>query len=228
MPIQKNRRELLRFAAASAAAFAANPTAVLAQEPPPFIRKPETPEQAVQLLMEGNQRFVTQAMSSFKADLAAFRKHSEPHQDPFATVLTCADSRVPPELVFDQSLGQLFVVRVAGNFVAPDTIASMEYSGVVVGVKTILVVGHTNCGAIKAAIEHKPEPGQITSLYQYLRPAVLHTEDVTEGSKANARMQANLLRESSPVLADLIKDGKLSIRAAIYDVGSGKVTLLDS
>jgi carbonic anhydrase len=134
---------------------------------------------------------------------------------------------VPVELVFDQSIGHLFVVRVAGNVATPDTIASLEYGAAVLGLKAILVLGHTNCGAVKATIAGKAVPGQISTLYQYIHPAIAGSNgDLTKASRQNASLQASVLGETSPVLADLIKQKKLAIRAAIYDVGSGKITML--
>jgi carbonic anhydrase len=159
--------------------------------------------------------------------MAELRKHSEAHQEPFAAILSCADSRVPVELVFDQTLGQLFVCRVAGNIATPDTIASLEYAAAAVGVKLILVVGHTNCGAVKAAAANKAVPGQVSTLFQYIHPAVKNTPDLTEASRKNAILQAATFREASPVLAELVESKKLLIRAAVYDVSSGNVTLLD-
>jgi carbonic anhydrase len=136
-------------------------------------KKPETPEQALELMVKGNQRFVAQTLNSFKEDLDILKADTEEHQEPFAAVLSCADSRVPVELVFDQTIGHLFVVRVAGNIATPGTIASLEYGAAVLGVKAILVLGHTNCGAVKAAtMATKPVPGQISTLYQYIQPAI--------------------------------------------------------
>jgi carbonic anhydrase len=155
------------------------------------------------------------------------KEHSEEHQEPFAAVLSCADSRVPVELVFDQSIGHLFVVRVAGNVATPDTIASLEYGAAVLGLKAILVLGHTNCGAVKATLAGKAVPGQISTLYQYIHPAIAGANgDLTTASRQNANLQASVLREASPVLSELVKQKKLAIASAMYDVGSGKVTLL--
>jgi carbonic anhydrase len=191
------------------------------------IQRPETPERALSLMAEGNQRFVAHNLISFREDLDILKAQSEAHQEPFAAVLSCADSRVPVELVFDQSIGHLFVVRVAGNVATPDTIASIEYGAAVLGVKAILVLGHTNCGAVKATIAGKAVPGQISTLYQYIHPAIAGAKgDLTTASKQNATLQASVLSDTSPVLADLVKQKKLAIRAAIYDVGSGKVTMI--
>jgi carbonic anhydrase len=142
--------------------------------------------------------------------------------------LSCADSRVPVELIFDQSLGHVFVTRVAGNIATSTVIASLEYGAAVLGTKAIMVLGHANCGAVKASIEAKAVPGQISALYRYIRPAVDQAgSDLEAAIKANARIQASLLRQSSPVLAEGIKQKRLKIVAAYYDLASGKVSLLD-
>ena len=221
------RREFLKLAAFGLAGLTTTSARGLYQAQRETIQRPETPERALNLLIEGNQRFVAQNLLSFKEDLDILKAHSEGHQEPFAAVLSCADSRVPVELIFDQSIGHLFVVRVAGNVATPDTIASLEYGVAVLGVKAILVLGHTNCGAVKATIAGKAVPGQISTLYQYIHPAIAGANgDLTTASRQNATLQASVLRDTSPVLGDFVKQTKLSIRAAIYDVGSGKVTML--
>jgi carbonic anhydrase len=191
------------------------------------IQRPETPDRALSLLAEGNQRYLAQKLISFQEDLDILKADSEEHQEPFAAVLSCSDSRVPVELIFDQSIGHVFVARVAGNVATPDTIASLEYGAAVLGVKALVVLGHTNCGAVKATIAGKAVPGQISTLYQYIHPAIAGANgDLTTASRQNAMLQASILRDTSPVLADLVKQKKLGIRAAMYDVGSGKVTML--
>jgi carbonic anhydrase len=143
-------------------------------------------------------------------------------------VLSCADSRVPVELIFDQSIGHVFVTRVAGNIATSAIIASLEYGAAVLGTKAIIVLGHANCGAVKASIEAKAVPGQISTLYPYIRPAVDQAgSDLDRAIKANARIQAALLRQASPVLAEQIKQNQLKIVAAYYDLTSGNVSLLD-
>jgi carbonic anhydrase len=217
------RREFLKLAALSLAGLTTASNQALGQARD-TIQRPETPDRALNLMIEGNQRFVAQSLVSF---LDILKAHSEEHQEPFAAVLSCADSRVPVELVFDQSIGHLFVVRVAGNVATPDTIASLEYGAAVLGIKAILVLGHTNCGAVKATIAGKAVPGQISTLYQYIHPAIAGANgDLTTASRQNATLQASVLRETSPVLSELVKQDKLAIRSAIYDVGNGKVTLL--
>jgi carbonic anhydrase len=147
-------------------------------------------------------------------------------QEPFAAVLSCADSRVPVELVFDQTIGHLFVTRVAGNLVTPEIIGSLEYGVAVLGVKVLLVLGHTSCGALKAAMKADAVPGQISSLYPHLRRAVEQSGGNLDGAiKANAQIQAELLRTSSPVIRDAVKAGQLKVEAGVYDLATGKVTL---
>jgi carbonic anhydrase len=134
---------------------------------------------------------------------------------------------VPTELVFDQSIGHLFVTRVAGNVASSDVIASLEYGAVVLGTKVIMVMGHGNCGAVTASIAAKAVPGQISALYRYIRPAVDQAgPDLDATIRANAKIQAKILAEASPVLADLIKKGALTVVASYYDLVTGKVTLL--
>jgi carbonic anhydrase len=187
-----------------------------------------TPDAAVQQLIEGNARFAEGRITSFDEDLGILKAKTAEQQEPFAAVLSCADSRVPVELIFDQSIGHVFVTRVAGNIAISPMIASLEYGVAVLGTKAIMVLGHANCGAVKASIEAKAVPGQISALYPYIRPAVeLAAPNLEATIKANAKMQAALLRQSSPVLADYIKQNQLKIVAAYYDLASGKVTLLD-
>jgi carbonic anhydrase len=220
------RREFLKLAAFSLAGLTTASGRALGQARD-AIQRPDTPDRALNLMIEGNQRFVAQNLVSFREDLDILKAHTEEHQEPFAAVLSCADSRVPVELVFDQSIGHIFVVRVAGNVATPDTIASLEYGAAVLGVKAILVLGHTNCGAVKATIAGKAVPGQISTLYQYIHPAIAGANgDLTTASRQNATLQASVLRETSPVLGELVKEKKLAIRSALYDVGNGKVTML--
>jgi carbonic anhydrase len=223
------RREFLKLATLTLAGLTTTGTRALGQAQRDVIQRPETPQRALSLLAEGNQRFVAQKLISFQEDLDILKAHSEEHQEPFAAVLSCADSRVPVELAFDQSIGHLFVVRVAGNVATPDTIASLEYGGAVLGIKAILVLGHTNCGAVKATMAGKAVPGQISTLYQYIHPAVAGAKgDLTIASRQNAKLQASVLSETSPVLGELVKQNKLAIRAGLYDVGSGKVTMIEA
>jgi carbonic anhydrase len=124
------------------------------------------PDAALDRLMAGNARFTAGRLTSFDDDLAILRQHTEAKQEPFAAVLSCADSRVPVEVIFDQSIGHVFVGRVAGNICSPEMFASLEYGAAALGIPLIMVLGHDGCGAVKAAIAAQPVPGQIDALYQ--------------------------------------------------------------
>lgn len=192
--------------------------------------KKSNPDAALDELLAGNRRFTSGRTSSHRRDLAILQQMME-KPEPFAAVLSCADSRVPVEVVFDQTIGQLFVTRVAGNIVTTEILASLEYAAAVLGTHTILVVGHSRCGAVTAAIQAANQgtvvPGQIAALFPHIRPAVEQAgPDVDASVRANVLLQAARVRES-PLLAGLIKEGKLSVAAAYFDIRSGAVTLLD-
>jgi carbonic anhydrase len=198
------------------------PAASFAAEP-----APETPEAALAALMAGNKRYVDARLRACSENLKTVLSETENHQAPFAAVLSCSDSRVPVELVFDQGVGRMFVGRVAGNIATPEIIASLEYGVAVLGTKAILVLGHGNCGAVSATMARTAAPGQISSLYAFIRPATEQAGgDLDKAIRINAKLQANLLAQSSPVLADAIAAKKLAVTPAYYDVGSGRVTLL--
>ena len=185
-----------------------------------------SPDAARQQLLAGNQRFAANQLTSIDHDLVILKEHTVSKQEPFAAVLACADSRVPVELVFDQTIGHIFVTRVAGNIVTPEIIASLEYSVAVLGVKTILVLGHSSCGAVKAAMKADTVPGQISSLYPHLRQAVEQSGgNFDKAIEGNTRIQAELLRTSSTVIRDAVKAAKLNVEAGVYDLATGKVTL---
>lgn len=186
-----------------------------------------TPDEALQFLMEGNERFASDKIAALGKSLNILRQHTVDKQEPFACVLACADSRVPVELLFDQTIGHLFVARVAGNFLTPEIIGTLEYGAVILGTKVILVLGHSSCGAVTATMQGDPVPGQISSLFSYIRPSLANANgDIESAVKANATIQANLLAESSPVLAERVKEGKLKIVAGYYDLATGRVSLL--
>src|SRR5271170_2954906 len=187
-----------------------------------------TGEAAMRELMAGNERYIAGKITSFPEDLKILKEKTVAKQEPFAAVLSCADSRVPVEIIFDQSIGHLFVTRVAGNMVTPEIIASLEYGVAVLGVKAILVMGHSNCGAISAAVAGKEVPGQISVLYQHLMPGIAGAKgDVPLAVKMNAAYQAKLLAESSTVIAKAIKDEGVKVASGTYDLGTGRVTLGD-
>ena len=213
-----NRRT---FLASAAAATLISSTPLHAQEP-----APTTPDEALKALMDGNQRFASNNLTSIAHDLKLLRDHNIDKQEPFAAVLSCADSRVPVELVFDQTIGHIFVARVAGNIINAEIIGSLEYGAAVLGVKVLIVIGHSGCGAVKAAIAKTDVPGQIASLYPHLEAAVETGSGLVDTIKKNAKIQASLLEKTSTVLAPMVKEGKLKIHAAYFDVGTGQVTLL--
>ena len=222
------RRGFLRIAVAGTVVGA---VAGAIAPPPPAEAAEESPDAAIKAMLNGNERYVSGQLKSLEEDLSILKAKTAEKQEPFAAVLSCADSRVPVEIVFDQSIGHLFVVRIAGNIVTPEIMASLEYGVAVLGAKAIMVLGHGNCGAVKAAIEGKAVPGQISALYAPIRPAV--NEAMNEaGSKldaaidANARIQAALLSTASPIIVGAIKEQKLKVVPARYDLASGKVSLL--
>ena len=187
-----------------------------------------TPDAALAALMAGNQRYTSGKLESHEQNLATIREHTEEKQEPFAGVLSCADSRVPVEYIFDQTIGSLFVTRVAGNIITPEIIGSLEYGAAVLGTKVILVMGHSHCGAVHATIDGKEVPGQISSLFPHIQPAVDQAgHDMEAAIKANAKIQAALLRQSSTVISEMVKSGKLKVTSGYYDLGSGTVTLLE-
>jgi carbonic anhydrase len=221
------RREFLRNVLSTAAAGAVAQTALEITSPRILNAQTNlTPESALQELMAGNQRFSTNQLTSFQHDLDMLKDRTVGKQEPFAAVLSCADSRVPVELVFDQTIGHIFVTRIAGNLVTPEIIASLEYGVAVLGIKVLLVLGHAGCGAVKAAMKADKVPGQISALYQHLQPAVAQSGgDVDKAIKLNAGYQADLLRASSTVMKAAVEEGSLKIHAAVYDLATGKVTM---
>jgi carbonic anhydrase len=180
------------------------------------------PDEALAALVAGNARFLSHQMTSFDEDLKLIDGEITERHRPFAAILSCADARVPPEIVFDQPMGALFVTRVAGNITTPEIIASLEYAVADRGVGLIMVLGHGRCGAVDAANARKTVPGQISALYAALRPAVNLGGNSSADKKAelNARIQAGLLRDSSPVLASHLQANPPTLRvvAAYYNL----------
>ena len=223
-----SRRQFLQVGATAAAAGLLASGLELALPPRSDAQSTLTPDAALAELMEGNKRFTAGKLTAHDHDLAILKQHTEEKQEPFAAVLSCADSRVPVELVFDQSIGHIFVTRVAGNIITPEIIGSLEYGAAVLGTKVILVMGHANCGAVSAAIKGKGVPGQISALFPHIQPAVDQAgTNLEAATKANAKIQATLLSEASTVISGMVKDGKLKVVAGYYDLGTGAVTLIN-
>ena len=190
-----------------------------------------TPAAAIERLQQGNRRFVTNAMKP--RDWSAKVVATASGQYPFAAILGCMDSRAPIEIAFDQGIGDVFGVRVAGNVVNEDELGSLEYAASV-GAKLIVVLGHTSCGAVKGAIEGV-KMGNLTQLLEKIRPAVAaagcsdakHDHCVTKVATENVRLALTQIRERSPYLAQQIAAGKVGLVGALYDVGTGEVTFLE-
>ena len=193
-----------------------------------------TPEKAFQFLSEGNARF----QNNLKANRNLLQQVNDTSegQFPFATILSCIDSRVSAELVFDQVLGDVFSVRIAGNFVNEDILGSMEFASKLAGTKLIVVLGHTSCGAIKGACDHA-RLGNLTKLIQKIEPAVDAVEEPKEEGKRNSKnmefvdavsaknveLTIARIRKESPVLKEMEDDGDIKIVGAMYNVSTGAV-----
>lgn len=195
-----------------------------------------TPQQAVDLLQQGNQRFIQNLR--FNRNFLQQMNETAEGQYPFATILSCIDSRTPAELIFDQGLGDIFSVRIAGNIVNDDILGSMEFACKVAGSKLIVVLGHTSCGAIKGACD-KAELGHLTGLLQKIEPAISEetsTQSDREGSnvafvdrvaRLNVKISMNEIMERSLVLKNLIEDGQVGLVGGLYDVATGEVAFLE-
>ena len=228
------RRNFLKFGAAGFAAVAlggAMGSARAADGPATSL----TPDEALGALKAGNQRYVDQPHLC-SIDLAEQRNAVSTHQAPWATIIACADSRVPPELIFGgHGVGELFVARNAGNLVDTATLGTVEYGAAVLGSPLILVLAHTACGAVKAACDvvtkNATYPGAIGPMIEPIVPAALAVRDaggdfVLNAAKESAKRTAARLSTASALLSGLVGQGKLKIGAAIYDLESGVVTHL--
>ena len=193
-----------------------------------------TPEKALQMFVDGNNRFLENSMAN--RDLQGQVKETSGGQFPFAAVLSCIDSRVPAEVVFDQGIGDIFSARVAGNVVNTDILGSIEYACKVAGSKLIVVMGHTKCGAVTSACKDV-ELGNITSLLAKIKPAKEAVTNrigadgddfVEKVSEQNVLESIENIRKNSSILADMEANGEIKIVGAIYAVESGKVSYLNS
>ena len=189
-----------------------------------------TADSAVAELSAGNAHHVAHRYQH-PHKTAARQRQLTSGQHPHAEILSCSDSRVPPEVVFDQGLGDLFIVRVAGNVVADVELGSLEYGAAHLHVPLLVVLGHQHCGAVTAAVEGGEAEGHIRALVDLLRPAVEKTrglpgDPVENAVKANVELVVKQLRTSTPILAELVSHGKLKVVGAIYSLDTGKVTWL--
>lgn len=188
-----------------------------------------TPARALEILKEGNQRFAEGR--SIPRNLPAKARMTAAAQYPFAAVVSCMDSRVPVDIVFDQTIGDLFSLRVAGNIVDSDFLGSLEYATNVTGVKLILVLGHTGCGAVKGAID-RVKLGNLTGLLAKIEPAVAAAGPGTSKDSAyvakvaeqNVRLAMKQVRDGSPLIKELLDKGAVALAGGMYDLATGKVT----
>jgi len=206
--------------------------------------RPETAEQALEMLKQGNARFVENVQNP-QSTLLASNALTHVHE-PFAIILGCSDARVPAEIVFDQGLGDLFVIRVAGNVVAPSQIGSVEFATEKFGTKLVVVLGHSHCGAVTACVETLINPDQqfspnLRSIVDRIRPSVYNLHEIytangqdidaqeliNRGIKANVRMSVTQLKHGSRILEDAVNNGSLIIVGAVYDLDTGKVTFIE-
>jgi carbonic anhydrase len=208
------------------------------QAPTPTLRGPEPVEggSALERLLAGNARYVANRLQ-YPGHSSERRAQVAEGQHPFAAILCCSDSRVPPEILFDQGLGDLFVTRVAGNVADDELIGSLEYAVEHLGVRLIMVLGHERCGAVRAALETvlagAEAEGHLEHLVQAIEPALEEAQlaygDAWEAvAAANVERQAALLRHSRPLLAEFVEAGEVEVVAARYDLDSGWVTLLEA
>ena len=185
---------------------------------------------ALEQLIDGNRRFVAGEAVHPHQNLERCREISS-GQNPVAVVLACADSRVPPEVLFDQGLGDIFVVRVAGNVVGEFELASIEYAVEHLHTPLIMVLGHSSCGAISAAVAGGEAPGSLPGLMAALQPSVDEVvgkpgDHVNNAARANARRVTRALKTAQPVVAGAVDAGKVKVMAAYYDLANGKVEVL--
>ena len=193
-----------------------------------------TPRIAVETLKEGNRRFLTR--SPIQRNLLTQMKDTAEGQFPFAAILSCIDSRVPPELIFDQGIGDVFSIRIAGNVISDDVLGSMEFACRIAGAKLILVMGHTGCGAVKGAAD-AVKLGHLTGLVEKIRPALQADDEpaqahlrnssnrdfVNRAAERNVLLSVDALRTRSPLLREMEEGGDIGIIGAMYDVAAGSV-----
>ncbi|CAE6935608.1 Carbonic anhydrase [Paraburkholderia domus] len=234
---QVSRRDFLKTSAL-ATLLPWSVGAALAAEPPASGASPQpnsiAPADALKRLMDGNARYAANAPN--ERDFSSGRAARVQAQYPIATILGCADSRVAPEFAFDQGPGDLFVLRVAGNIVNPDLLASVEYGAQFLGVPLIMVLGHTGCGAVDAAIKvlktNAVLPGHLPGLISAIKPAVIAAEKTQTGNlldnavAENVRRQVARLKSSPPIVQKLYVGKKIDIVGGVYDLATGKVALV--
>jgi carbonic anhydrase len=228
------RRKLLQLAGAAAlGTFLARLAIADAPRRPPKPKNVLSPDAALERLIAGNRRYVRGATREH--DFDSERAALTTGQNPFASILSCADSRVSPEFAFDEGRGDLFVVRLAGNFLDREGLASLEYSTAVLGVPLLVVLGHQSCGAVEAAVklvkDHAKFPGHIGALAKAIAPAVKTAAKepgdlLTNAIRENVVRNVRELRESSPIISKQVAEGRVKVVGGIYSLETGKVEFL--
>jgi carbonic anhydrase len=188
------------------------------------------PDTALKRLMDGNQRFVQQQTQHPDQSPARLKEVAQA-QHPFATILSCADSRVTPEILFDEGMGDLFDIRVAGNIITPEVLGSLEYAVAILDTPVIMILGHERCGAVTAAVQGEVLPGHISSFVKAITPAISQIKSesvdaVDQAVIANVKYQIEKLKQSSDIVTQRLLNGKLKIVGGRYDLDSGEVTLV--
>ncbi|MBF2027808.1 MAG: carbonic anhydrase [Oscillatoriales cyanobacterium C42_A2020_001] len=224
-----SRRDLLKLGSIAAFGLAARHLLEQQQAYAAELPAPPSPDAALKKLMAGNQRFV-QHHPQYPDQSESRLKEVAQAQHPFATILSCADSRVPAEIVFDQGIGDIFDVRIAGNIATPEAIGSIEYAVSLLETPLLMVLGHERCGAVTAAVQNKPLPGDISTFVAAILPAVKRVQeqpgDLVDNAVAeNVLYQIEQLQRSQ-LLAKRVQSGKLQIVGGRYDLDTGTVTLL--
>jgi carbonic anhydrase len=193
--------------------------------PPP---RPATPDEAVQVLMEGNKRFVDGTPQvRDTADIKRIWTAAKAGQEPFASILTCADSRLGPELIFDQFVGDIFVVREAGNIAdSPTNLGSLEFGQAVLKSKALMVLGHSDCGAVNAALDNATPGANIQAIVDAIKPGIAGATDLNDAIARNVRAVIDTIRDKSTLLRDAEAAGEVKIVGAVYDIKTATVTLL--
>ncbi|NMG08983.1 carbonic anhydrase [Brasilonema sp. UFV-L1] len=226
------RRDFLKLGATGAFGLMVTASDLLCQiSPVQAAELPQalTPEGALQKLMEGNQRFVQHQPRH--PDQSQMRLHEVAQaQYPFVTILSCADSRVPAEIVFDQGIGDIFDVRIAGNIATPEAVGSIEYAVVLLGTPLLMVLGHERCGAVTAAVQNQALLGEIGSFVKAIKPAIKRVKDqsgdaVENAVIANVYYQIEQLKRST-LLTERLESGKLKLVGGRYDLDTGKVSII--
>ncbi|WP_315787458.1 carbonic anhydrase [Fischerella sp. JS2] len=202
---------------------------VQAAELPPTAAPSLSPDAALQKLLEGNQRFV-QHQPQYPDQSQTRLQEVAQAQHPFATILSCADSRVPAEIIFDQGIGDIFDVRIAGNIATPEAIGSIEYAVALLNTPLLMVLGHERCGAVTAAVQNEVLPGDISTFVKAIKPVVAKVkyqpgDKVDNAVIANVHYQIQRLKRS-PLLSELLQSGKLKIVGGRYDLDTGSVNII--